>query len=145
MSSGQLSGRGHPNPRATVPQQGKHKVVEGGHSLKQNRNANVGTRKACSGVQQHCRRGNVSGNLHPAQSKINLPLVTLFLPSRPTGSQSKKSNCKKKTEQKRKMRKKRTKINCWTVTLFLPRSQLVQDFPRTMAPVVLQLVLSAVA
>ena len=25
------------------------------------------------------------------------------------------------------MRKKRTKINCWTVTLFLPRSQLVQD------------------
>ena len=58
---------------------------------------------------------------------------------------SQKSQIVKKTEQKRKMRKKRTKINCWTVTLFLPRSQLVQDFPKTMAPVVLQLVLSAVA
>ena len=42
-------------------------------------------------------------------SKINRPLVTLFLPWCPTGSQSKKSNCKKKTEQKRKMRKKTDK------------------------------------
>ena len=31
------------------------------------------------------------------------------------------------------MKKKRTKINCWTVTLFLPTSQLDEDFLRTMA------------
>ena len=63
-------------------------------------------------------------------AKINRPLVTLFLPLK-EGSQSKKSNCEKNVEKQDE--KKRTKINCWTVTLFLPTSQLDEDFLRTMA------------
>ena len=62
--------------------------------------------------------------------KINRPLVTLFLPLK-EGSQSKKSNCEKNVEKQDE--KNRTKINCWTVTLFLPTSQLDEDFLRTMA------------
>lgn len=89
QARGKLSGPGPTHPRASGAtarlhsREGEEKLEGvGGHSLKQNRNANVGTAEKPPAVQCRAPGGNVSGglrNLHPGL-KINRPLVTLFLP-----------------------------------------------------------------